>query len=157
MIGKLSPEEITDITDYEKQKITLYKQNSKGRLKGIDLKRENWVSEEGYEITVETLNEQVTDRTDEVIRLQAVKQFFPDNPPLDEAIQKRALMIGKLSPEEITDITDYEKQKKQNAEEARNMTEITDPVAQVMARMGGAMGGGQPQPTETPQVTEPVA
>lgn len=143
-----------NVTD--NQKITLYKQNSKGRLKGIDLKRDNWVSEQGYEITVETLNEQVTDRTDEVIRLQAVKQFFPENPPLDEAIQKRALMIGKLSPEEITDIVDYEKQKKQNAEEARNMPEITDPVAQAMARMGGAMGGGQEQAIETPQITEPT-
>lgn len=138
------------------QKITLYKQNSKGKLKGIALERDNWVSEEGYEITVESISEQVTERTDELIRLQAVKQFFPDNPPLDEAIQKRAVMIAKLSPEELTEIMDYEKGKKQAMEEARNQQEAIDPVAQVMSRLGGAMGGEAP-PTESPIGAEEIA
>lgn len=138
------------------QKITLYKQNSKGKLKGIALERDNWVSEEGYEITVESISEQVTERTDELIRLQAVKQFFPDNPPLDEAIQKRAVMIAKLSPEELTEIMDYEKGKKQAMEEAKNQREAIDPIAQVMSRMGGAMGGEAP-PMESPIGAEEIA
>ena len=140
--------EINEANISSNQKITLYKQNSKGKLKGIALERDNWVSDEGYEITVESISEQVTERTDELIRLQAVKQFFPDNPPLDEAIQKRAVMIAKLSPEELTDIMDYEKSKKEAAEEAKNQLQPVDPVAQVMERMGGAMGGGQPQPEQ---------
>lgn len=100
-------------------KIKLYKMNIEGRLKGISIKRDQWVSEEGYEITVETLSESITERTDELIRLQAVKQMFPDNPPLDKAIQKRAVLIGKLTPEEKTDVMDYEDQKRKAAEEQR--------------------------------------
>lgn len=136
----------------DNQKITLYKQNTNGRLKGIELKRSQWVSDEGYELTVENVSEQVTERTDELIRLQAVKQFFPDNPPLDEAIQKRSLMIAKLTPEEITDITDYEKQKKQQAEEAATAAAggtPTDPVEAIMQRFRG--GGQTETPTPTPE------
>lgn len=101
--------------------ILLYKQNIEGKLKGTKIKRENWVSENGYEITVQSNSEQVTDRTDELIRLQAVKQFFPENPPLDEAIQKRAVLIVNLSPEEATNVMDYEKQKKEAAKETAGL------------------------------------
>lgn len=141
-----------NVTD--NQSITLYKQNSAGRLKGIKLKRDQWVSDEGYELTVESISEQVTERTDELVRLQAVKQFFPENPPLDEAIQKRALMIAKLTPEEQTEITDYEKAKKQAVEESKNNPEVTDPMAQAMA-MAGRMGGGAPAET-TEMVESPL-
>lgn len=99
--------------------ITLYKQNTEGKLKGIKLTKSMWVSDEGYEITVESGQQAVTDRTDELIRMQAVKQFFPENPPLDEAIRKRAVMIAKFTPEEVTEIMDYEDAKKKQEAEAK--------------------------------------
>lgn len=145
----------------ENQKITLYKQNAAGRLKGIKLTRDMWVSDEGYEITVESVTEQVTERTDELIRMQAAKQFFPENPPFDEAIQKRAVRISKLSPEEETEIMDYEKAKKKAAEEAKKAAEgganmgTNDPVAAALARAAG-MGGGMPANMETIKTTETV-
>lgn len=133
--------------------IQLYKQNTEGKLKGIKLTPEMWVSDEGYEITVESGQQQVTERTDELIRLQAVKQFFPDNPPLDEAIQKRALMVGKLTPEELTEVMDYEKAKKTAAEEAareqQNAGTITQQPQPTMQAQPQPTAEAQPSPLQT--------
>lgn len=132
--------------------IQLYKQNAEGKLKGIKLKRDQWVSTEGYKITVESTQQQVTERTDELIRLQAVKQLFPDNPPLDTAIQKRAVMIANLSPEEKTEIMDYEKEKKRIAEEAVKKAEeasISTGIATPASLPApGAPGAGVPSPLQ---------
>ncbi len=136
--------------------ITLYKQNAQGKLKGIKLKRDQWVSEDGYEITVEAAQEQVTERTDELIRMQAAKQFFPDNPPFDEAIQKRAVMIAKLTPEEMTEIMDYEKEKKSQAADAQKAAmeaglNPQDPNATATAQPG------QPQPSPLAALDQTLA
>ncbi len=138
--------------------ITLYKQNAEGKLKGIKLKRSDWVSDEGYEVTIESGQQAVTERTDELIRMQAVKQFFPDNPPLDEAMKKRAVMIAKFSPEELTEIMDYEKQKIAAAAEAQKAAatagiDPNNPNAAPVAPAAPAAAAPAPGPTPSPLQT----
>ena len=41
----------------------------------------------------------------------AVRQEFPDNAPLNKAIQKRLISLAELTPEEMQEIETYEAQK----------------------------------------------
>lgn len=95
----------------ESKQVTLYKKNPQGQLVGKDFTRDELVSEKGYKVKANGANERTADELEEIQRLMAVKQEFPDNPPLQKAIQKRLIRLGGLSPEEAQEIEAYEAQK----------------------------------------------
>ncbi len=90
--------------------IKLYKKNNDGKIKGGEFTKKDWASPEGYQISILSYQEQLTSKTEELQRLQAVRQMFPSNPPLNKAIQKRSLGIVDLQPEEKKEIMDYEEE-----------------------------------------------
>lgn len=91
--------------------IKLYKKNPQGQLVGKEFSREDIISDAGYQVKANSANERVADELDQIQRLMAVKQEFPENPPLQKAIQKRLIRLGGLSPEEAQEIETYEAQK----------------------------------------------
>lgn len=95
----------------EGKTVKLYKKNPQGKLVGKDLKKEDLISDLGYKVKANGANERTADELEEIQRLMAVKQEFPDNPPLQKAIQKRLIRLGGLSPEEAQEIEAYEAQK----------------------------------------------
>lgn len=91
--------------------ITLYKKNPQGKLVGKEFAKDDLVSETGYRVVANSANERVANELDGIQKLMAIKQEFPDNAPLQKAIQKRLIRIGNLSPEEAQEIEAYEAQK----------------------------------------------
>ena len=102
------------ITDANRQAMkygTLYKTNSQGDLKGKKITVADWYSAEGYLVIVESFDQMLTSKVEDVQRLQAVAQVFPGNVPLQSAIQKRMLGIADLTLDERKDIMEFEKRK----------------------------------------------
>lgn len=89
----------------------LYKKNPLGKLVGQEFEYEQFVSPDGMTVTVLNSNEIASDKVDKIQRLNAVQQFFPDNPPLKKAIQKRLISLADLTPEEAQEIETYEANK----------------------------------------------
>lgn len=112
------------------QTIKLYKKNPQGQLVGKDFTKEDLISETGYKVVASGANERTTDKLDKVQRLMAIKQEFPDNAPLNKAIQKRLISLGDLTPEEAQEIEAYEAQK------------ITASVGGEQGGLPGIPGGG---------------
>lgn len=85
-----------------------------GQVVSKTITKEDWYSEKGYKIVVESFNQQLTEKTEQIQRLGAAKQFFSeDNIALNRAIQKRALSIAELNPDEKEEIINFEKEKLQ--------------------------------------------
>jgi len=95
----------------DNQAVTLYKKNPQGKLVGKEFTKEELISPVGYKVIASGANERTADKLDKIQRLMAVKQEFPDNAPLNKAIQKRLISLGDLSPEEAQEIEAYEAQK----------------------------------------------
>lgn len=98
------------IANMGKKKQTLYKKNYQGILVPKEIKREDIYSEAGYEITAESESQKSVDQIDKLNKLFAIKNEFPNNKSLTKAIQKRALKVSELSPEEIQEISSEEEQ-----------------------------------------------
>lgn len=92
----------------EDQPVKLYKKNYDGVYVGKEIKKEDWYSEEGVNIVIESKGQRVLDQTDEVVRMQAVQQQFPNNQALKKASLKRQLRIIDLTPEEAEEIQQEE-------------------------------------------------
>lgn len=94
-----------------KGKVKLYKKAPTGQLVGQEFSPEEIISEEGFKVVANSRGEKTNDKIDKIQRLMAVKQEFPDNPPLNKAIQKRLISLADLTPEEAQEIESYELQK----------------------------------------------
>jgi hypothetical protein len=68
-------------------------------------------------------------------KINAVKMTMPDNPKVTEVYQRKLLEFANLTPDEISEIMDFERQKKE-AMQAGGMVGMP----------GQAMNGMQPQP-----------
>ncbi len=93
------------------KKIPLYKKAYDGTLNKREVEKKDWISDEGYEISAGSKQQQQVEKTDEIVRMKAVAAEFPDNAPLRKAIQKRMVGIIDLTPDEIDEIQEYEIQK----------------------------------------------
>lgn len=92
-------------------KVKLYKKAPNGALVGKEFAADDFKSEEGFKTIVSAGNQRTSDKLDAIQRLTAIRQEFPDNPPLQKAIQKRLISMGDLTPEEAQEIEAYEAQK----------------------------------------------
>lgn len=95
--------------------LTIYK---KGRLGKKMYKKVitlgDWNDEEGYLVEVSTVTEHQEEQVDMVERLNILRNEMPDNAPLIEIYRRKLMELGKLTPEEISQIEEFEKQKSQN-------------------------------------------
>jgi len=125
------------------KKIPLYKKAHDGSIVKKEVSREDWVSEQGYEIEAGSARQRMVEKTDEIVRMKAVKQEFPDNPALGKAIQKRMVSLLDLTPQEIEEIKQFEEQKIEAI--ARGQQEVVpaevQPAAQALEQEAASLAG----------------
>lgn len=88
--------------------IKLTKKRPDGTLDEREITPEEWISEKGYQITVDSRGQRLLETTDEIQRLKVVQAEFPNNMALRKAMQKRLIGIADLSPQEVQEIQDEE-------------------------------------------------
>lgn len=99
--------EIT-IANMGDKKETLYKKAPNDKLIPKEISVKDIKSPKGYKIIVQNNNQRLVDIENGLNKLFAIKNQFPNNIPLNKAIQKRALKIVELSPEEEQEILEFE-------------------------------------------------
>ena len=105
------------IANMGSQKTSLFKKNVDGEIVEKEITKKDIESKKGYKVTSQSATQKQIEQIDEVNNLLAIKKEFPDNTPLNKAVQQRALRISKLDAEEIDEIIRFEEEK-QNAPQA---------------------------------------
>jgi hypothetical protein len=109
-----------------------------------EISPKDWMTKSGYQVKVWSQDEKKVQDMDSLQKLNAAKLTMPDNPKLDEVYKRKLVEFADLSPDEISQIMDYEKKKQENM---------------ISMGMGGPMGQpmpGQPPAQGQPQVRPPV-
>jgi hypothetical protein len=92
--------------------LTVYKKGRTGKKiykKLIELK--DWKDDEGYKVEVKTVTEQQDEQVDHIERLNILKAEMPENVPLTEIYRRKLMELSKLSPEEMSQVEEFEKQR----------------------------------------------
>ncbi len=71
----------------------------------------DWMTKAGYRVKVWSQDEKKANDTDSLTKLNAVMMNMADNPKLREVYQRKLLEFADLTPDEITEIMQFEKQK----------------------------------------------
>lgn len=103
------------------KKMTLYKTGRSGKVFSKTVYPSEWKSEAGYEPMVRSTSEQEQEETKTIQKFQFVLSQFPNNPVLRRIAQKRELEILDLSPDELKQVEDAEKEMQQIMEQQQMM------------------------------------
>lgn len=109
-------------------KTVLYKKGFDGVVKKKVVKGKEWESKDGYSVTVDNARQRSASKIEALNTLFAIKQTFPENKALEDAIRKRSLQIGDLSPEEINKINEEADQRKQEVKEQQTQVQSAQQV-----------------------------
>lgn len=90
--------------------LKLYKVSRSGKVYPKNVYRSDWVSNDGYEPTVRSSSEQESEGVKSVQKWIFIMQQFPNNVALKTIGQKRMLETMDLSPEELKEVEEAEKQ-----------------------------------------------
>lgn len=94
--------------------VKLYKKGLyNDQMYGRTVKPKDWYSRAGYTVKVMAASEKEDADMQSLQKLNAVVQSIPGNTPLVGIYQKKLLEFGGLTPDEIKEVTDFEKQKQQ--------------------------------------------
>lgn len=121
-----NPDKLSEVTLYKKG---LFNDDLYGR----DVKPKDWKSKAGYSVKVMSTSEKEEQELVGLQKINAVSQMIPGNAPLMEIMQKKALEFAGLSPDEMQEVLDFERQK---------MEQPVDPMVAGMQPQGQPM---QPQ------------
>ena len=91
----------------------LFRTGQSGKLYSKIVYRSDWVSEAGFEPIVRSSSEQEQDNVKAIQKWQFLLNMFPTNPDLRRIAEKRALEIVDLTPDELKEVEDAEKQMEQ--------------------------------------------
>lgn len=80
-----------------------------------EISADNWRTKSGYKVKIWSQDEKNANESDSIQKQYAAYSFMPDNPKLREITQRNLLEYAKLTPNEITDVMDYETKKTQVA------------------------------------------
>lgn len=116
--------------------IKLYKIGRSGKLYPLTVLQKEWLSKMGYEPIVRSSSEQETENTKGIQRFMFLLKMFPNNLALRKIAQKRSLEIVDLTPEELKEVEEAEKQ--------------TEQAQQMMANGQQPIPGQPVQPTAMP-------
>lgn len=98
---------------------TLYKTSSSGKVWPKIVYPSDWKSKAGYRPIVRSTSEQEEEKTKGIQRFMFIRGMFPNNPALSRIIQQRSLDLVDLTPAEMREVEQAEKQlQKQQAEQA---------------------------------------
>lgn len=90
--------------------VQLFKKSHKGNYFTETVHAKDFMSDAGYYCRVVSTSERNAKTLEEVNKLQAVSGMFPENMPLKNILKKKALDLVELSPEEIKEVMDFDKQ-----------------------------------------------
>lgn len=108
------------------KKLDLYKKAPDGTLVGKQVGREDIESENGFEITSVDKAQRVIEKTDEIVKLRAAKESFPNNQAFAKAEKRRLMQLLDLDPQEAEEIEQEEIENAERALEA--ITEGNPPI-----------------------------
>lgn len=130
-------------------KIDAVKISKKGRntndLFTREIEPKDWMTKQGYTTRIWSQDDKNTQDSQMLEKMGAVKANMPDNPKVNEVYQRKLLEFAGMTPEEINDAMEFEKQKMQSI---------------MQGVMGQGMGQSQPQgimgTEQVPQIIPPV-
>lgn len=99
-----SGEQLEDVTIYKKGRL-----GKKMYKKLITLG--DYKDKKGYMVEVKTVTEQQDEQIDSIERMNMLKMEMPDNVPLRDIYRRKLMELNKFSPEEISQIEEFERQK----------------------------------------------
>jgi len=76
-----------------------------------EISPKDWMTNAGYRVKVWSQDEKKANDTDSLTKLNSVYLNMADNPKLRAVYQRKLLEFADLTPDEITEIMEYEKQK----------------------------------------------
>jgi len=76
-----------------------------------EISPKDWMTKAGYRVKVWSQDEKKANDTDSLTKLNAVMMNMADNPKLREVYQRKLLEFADLTPDEITEIMQFEEQK----------------------------------------------
>lgn len=128
-------------------KLDVVKIYKKGRNTDSIFAREigpkDYMTKSGYKVKVWSQDEKDSKDTQSLQKLQALKFAMPDNPKVSEIYTRKLAEYADLTPDEVTEIMDYEEQKR--------LMMMNNP----MGVPGQSPVPGQPQPNGQPPAQPP--
>lgn len=116
---------------------------------GRQISPTDWMTENGYTVKVWSQDEKDSLDTMSLQKLAAARQMMPGNPKLDEIYKRKMLEWQDLTPEEIKEIMDFERQKQEALLSAQSNSGM---MGGTMPPTAGAVPGQLPQlPASQPQ------
>lgn len=109
-----------------------------------EISPKDWMTNVGYRVKVWSQDEKKANDTDALTKLNAVMMNMADNPKLREVYQRKLLEYADLTPDEITEIMQFEKQKM-----------LGNGIMGLPPAQPGMPGQQQPQMTQMPQFNQP--
>jgi hypothetical protein len=100
------------------KKIDLYKTGKSGKLHKKTVTKDEWVSEAGYEPLVSSTSEQEQEQMKMLQKFNFVMQQNPNNIALRRIAQKRQLESLDLTPAELREVEEADRQAEQQMQEA---------------------------------------
>lgn len=110
------------------KKMTLYKTSSTGKVWPKIVYPSDWKSKAGYRPIVRSTSEQEEEKTKGIQRFMFIRSMFPNNPALNRIIQQRSLELVDLTPAELREVEQGEKEAQQMQQQA--MQQGAQPVEQ---------------------------
>lgn len=117
--------------------IKLYKFGQGGKVFPKTVMKGDWISKAGYEPIVRSSSEQEVEDTKSIQRFMFVQSQSPNNMALKKIALKRQLEILKLSPEELREVEEAEKQALETPSPYQDQGGQVDPnlLKEVQSRM----------------------
>ena len=104
-----------------------------------EISPKDWMTKAGYRVKVWSQDEKRANDTDALKKLQTLRLEMFDNPKVLEIYQRKLTEYAGLKPEEVSEIMQFEEQKK--------LAAINNPTPMLPPQPGK---GGQPMPPQTP-------
>jgi hypothetical protein len=99
-----APEKLDAVTIYKKGK-------NNDEVYEREISPKDWMTKAGYRVKVWSQDEKKANDTDSLKKLQVLRLELFDNPKVKEIYTRKLSEFADLSPDEVTEIMDYEKQK----------------------------------------------
>jgi len=128
----------------QRKKETLYKTGADGKIWPKVVRPSEWKSEAGFRPIVRSSSEAESEKTKGMQKLIYIQSLFPNNPAVRRIMQSRALEMVDVTPAELREVEEAEKQMQQSVQQQMTMAQ-TDQMGQ----------GAEAQPLQ--QVNEKVS
>ena len=122
------------------KKRTLYKTSASGKVWPKIVYPKDWKSKAGYRPVVRSTSEQEEEKTKGIQRFMFIKGMFPNNPALNRIIQQRSLELVDLTPAELREVEQGEKQAQQQQAQLMQEQAITPEQPQTIQQVNQQVG-----------------